>query len=138
MFRNRTLNNTINGIRDNAFRIVYCDRTSKLLRKDNKMIVDQRNLQAATTEFYKVKIHIAPNLIKELFPLRMHAYNLRFSYELEMENVKTVHYGTEFSWKLLSIRNQILPNFIRIFLKKLNLGSQKIVLAGSVKLTYIK
>ena len=46
-------------------------------------------------EAYKVKMGLAPQLVKELFPLSTHAYNLRFTYEFKLENVKTVHYGTE-------------------------------------------
>ena len=72
MFRNRTLNNRISRIHERAFRIVCCDETSsfrELLQKGNKMTVDQKNLQVATIGFYKVKMRIAPNLIRELFPL---------------------------------------------------------------------
>ena len=38
--------------------------------------MDQRNLHVLPTEFYKVKMGIAPDLIKELFPLSTHAYHL--------------------------------------------------------------
>ena len=38
---------------------------------------------------------IAPDLIKELFHLSMHAYDLRSSYEFKRENGKTVHYGND-------------------------------------------
>ena len=37
----------------------------------------------------------APQLIKELFPFSTHAYNLRSTYKFKLENVKTVHCGTE-------------------------------------------
>ena len=40
-------------------------------------------------------MYLAPQLVKELFPLRTHAYNLRSTYEFKLENVKAVHYGTE-------------------------------------------
>ena len=46
MFHNRTLNNGINRIHEQALRIVYRDKTSKfteLLQKDNAMTVHQRN-----------------------------------------------------------------------------------------------
>ena len=98
MFHNRTLNNRINRIHEQALRIVYRDKTSnftELLQKDNVVTVHQRNLQVLATEVYKVKMGLAPQLIKELFPLSTHAYNLRSTYEFKIENVKTVHYGTE-------------------------------------------
>lgn len=60
----------------------------------------------------------------------MHAYDLRSSSEMKVENVKTAH-DVQFSWKFGKSCQ------IRIFLKK-DLGSLKIILAGSVKLTYIK
>ena len=54
MFHNRTLNNGINRIHEQALRIVYRD-----------------------------------------FPVSTYAYNVRSTYEFKLENVKTVHYGTE-------------------------------------------
>ena len=38
---------------------------------------------------------IALDLIKELVPLSTHTDDLRSSYEFKVENVKSVHYGTE-------------------------------------------
>ena len=38
---------------------------------------------------------LPPQLVKELFPLSTHPYNLRFIYEFKLKNIKTVHYGTE-------------------------------------------
>ena len=98
MFHNRTLNNKINRIHERALRIVYRDKTSnftELLQKDNAVTVHQRNLQLLGTDVYKVKMGLAPQLVKEPFPLSTHAYNLRSAYEFKLENVKTVHYGTE-------------------------------------------
>ena len=98
MFHNRTLNNRINRIHERALRIVYQDKKSsfnELLRRDNTVTVHQRNLQVLATELYKVKMGLAPQLVKEIFPLSTQAYNLRSTYEFKLENVKTVHYGTE-------------------------------------------
>ena len=55
----------------------------------------QRNLQVLATEVYKVKMDLTPQLVKELFPLSTHAFNLRSTYKFKLENVKIVHYGTE-------------------------------------------
>ena len=98
MFHNRTLNNKINRIHEQALRIVYHDKTSnftEILQKDNAVSVYQRNLQVPATEIYKVKMGLAQQLVKELFPLSTHTYNLRSIYEFKLENLKTVHYGTE-------------------------------------------
>ena len=99
MFHNRTLNNKINRIHERALRIVYRDKTStftELLQKDNGVTVDQTNLQTLATEICKVKMDLAPQLVKELFRPHTHSYNLRSTYEFKLENVKTVHYGTEY------------------------------------------
>ena len=72
MFHNRTLNDKINRIDEQELRIVYCDKTSnftELLQKDNAVTVHQRNLQVLATEIYKVRMDLAPQLVKELFPL---------------------------------------------------------------------
>ena len=98
MLHNRTLNNKINRIHERALTIVYRDKTSnftELLQKDNAVTVHQRNLQVLATEIYKVKMGLVPQLVKELFPLSPHAYNLRSIYEFKLENIKTVHYGTK-------------------------------------------
>ena len=95
---NRTLNNKINRVHERALRIVYRDKTSnitELLQKDNAVTVHQRNLQVLATEIYKVKMGFAPQLVKEHFSPNTHTYNLRSTYEFKLENVKTVHYGTE-------------------------------------------
>ena len=98
MFHDRTPNNRINRIHESALRIMYRDKKSsftKLLQEDNTMIKHQQSLQALATEFYKGKRGIASDLIKKLLPLSTHTYNLGSSYEFKVENVKTVHHGTE-------------------------------------------
>ena len=98
IFHDRTLNNRLNRIYEGALRIVYRDKTSnftELLHTDNAVTVHQRNLQVLATEVYKVKMGLAPQLVKELFPFSTDECNLRSTYEFKIENVKTVHYGTE-------------------------------------------
>ena len=93
MFHNKTLNNRINRIHEQALRIVYRDKTpnfTELLHEDNTVTVHQRNLQIIATEVYKVKMGLAPQLVKGLFPLSTHAYNLRSTYEFKLENIKKV------------------------------------------------
>ena len=72
MSHNRTLNNRINRIHEQALRIVYRDKTSnftELLQKENAVTVHQTNLQVLATKVYKVKMGLVPQLVKELFPL---------------------------------------------------------------------
>ena len=79
---------------EQALRIVYFDKTSnftKLLQKEIAVTVHQRNLQVLASEVYKVKMSLAPQLVKEIFPFTIHAYNLRSTYEFKLENVKMVH-----------------------------------------------
>ena len=67
MFHNRTLNNKINRIHGRALRIVYRDKSSnfpELLQKDNAVTVHQKNLQVLASEVYKVKMDLAPQLLK--------------------------------------------------------------------------
>ena len=76
MFHNRTLNNKINRIHERALRIDYRDKTSnftELLQKENAITGHQTNLQVLATEVYKVKMGLAPQLVKELFPFSTHA-----------------------------------------------------------------
>ena len=94
---NRTLNGRINRIHEQALRIVYRDKTlsfTELLQKNNAVTVHQRNLQVLVTEFYKVKMGVAPQLVKECFPLIKYTIWDPFM-SLNLWNVKTVHYGTE-------------------------------------------
>ena len=71
------------------------------------MTVHRRYLQAPATVFHEVKLGIAPNLIKELFPLSRNAYDLKLCYEFKVEDMKTVHYvykslsfgGPKLLWK---------------------------------------
>ena len=57
----------------------------------------QRNLHILVVGFYKVNIGIDPDLIKEIFLLSTHAFELRSSYEFKVENLKAVHYDTQSS-----------------------------------------
>ena len=80
MFHHRTLNNRIDKICDKASSL------TELLQKDKTVTVHRRYLQAPATVFYEVKLGIAPNLIKELFPLSRHAYDLKLCYKFKVED----------------------------------------------------
>ena len=98
MFHSRKLNNRINHIHERALRLVYRDYTSsfdELLPKDNSFRIHHRNLQKLAIEIFKVKLGIAPQIMKNVFPLIDNPYNLRNETKFKSRNVHTVQYGIE-------------------------------------------
>ena len=80
MFHSRSLNNKRNSLHERALRITYGDRSSSfenLLKKDNPVSIHHRNIQALTTEMFKVKINIAPEIMKVFFAPKMSSYKFR-------------------------------------------------------------
>ena len=143
MLCNRTLSSRINRIHDRALRIVYRDKTprfSKLLQEDSAVIMHQMNSQVLIIEFYKAEISIDPDLLKEIFLLSIHAFELRSSYEFKVENMMAVHYGTEYLsfvglkiWEIKTLEIKYCQS-----LEERKKKTKKIVLADSVKFTYVK
>ena len=67
MFHNRDLNKKINYLREQALRITWKEKSSSfqdLMRKDNAVSIHHRNIQVLTTEMFKVKNNIAPEIMK--------------------------------------------------------------------------
>ena len=98
MFHSRKLNNRINHIHERALRLVYKDYTSsfdELLLKDNSFRIHHRNLQKLAIEIFKVKLGIAPQIMKNVFPIIDNPYNLRNETKFKSRNVHTVRYGIE-------------------------------------------
>ena len=65
---------------ERALRITYGDRSfsfEDLLKKDNSVSIDHRNMQALATEMFKVKTNAATKIMKELFAPKMSHYDLR-------------------------------------------------------------
>ena len=96
MFHSRKLNNKINQTHEEALRLVYQNNLSfsELLDLDNSVTVHQKNLQVLVTEIYKVKIAIAPEIMKDIFELQNSSYNLRSSCnQFRRENINAIHYG---------------------------------------------
>ena len=59
LFNNRTLNTKINLLHCRALKLVYQEETStfqELITKDKSVLMQHRNIQFLTIEFYKVKI----------------------------------------------------------------------------------
>ena len=106
MFHNRNLNNKINRIHERALRLVYQNNLSfsELLDLDNFVTVQQKNLQVLVTEIYKVKIGIAPEIMKDIFKLQN---------QFRGENTKIVHYGLQSVRYLGPKIWEFLPNNIK-------------------------
>ena len=98
MFHSRKLNNRINRIHERAIRLVYKDYTSsfdELLFKDNSFRIHHRNLQKLAIEIFKVKLGIAPDIMKNVFPIIENPYDLRNETKFKSRNVNTVRHGIE-------------------------------------------
>ena len=67
----------------------------ELLDKDHSVTIHHRNLQRLATEMYKIKNHLSPLLMQELFTEKVHQYDLRNKGSWETHNVRTVKYGSE-------------------------------------------
>ena len=98
MSHNRILNNKINKLHERALRIVYKNDTftfQELLDMDNSVTVHQRNLQKLATEMYKIKHHLSPLPMQEIFIENDSSHELRNNRNWEITKVRTVLYGTE-------------------------------------------
>ena len=97
MIHSRTLNNQIKGIHERALRIVYKDYAAsfdELLSRDGTVTVHKRNIQILATELFKIVNGDAPDILKEVFPLKdSKRYPLRSIFKTR--NVRSVNYGTE-------------------------------------------
>ena len=98
MFHSRKLNYPVNHIHERAIRLAYKDYTSffdELLFKDNSFRIHQRNLQNLEIEIFKVKLGIAPDIMKKAFPIIENPYDLRNETKFKSRNVNTVRHGIE-------------------------------------------
>ena len=117
MFHNRTLNNRINRLHERALRLVYKNSNcsfKQLLEKDKSFTIHERNLQKLGVEMFKIKNHLVPNLMAEIFPEHKSSHDLRNKRCWHNSNIRTVYYGKETisyrgpkTWELipLSLRN---------------------------------
>ena len=96
MFHSRKLNNRINHIHERALRLVYKDYTrtfDELLLKDNSFRIHHRNLQKLAIELLKVKLGLASEIMKNIFPIIENPYDLRNETKFKSRNVHTVRYS---------------------------------------------
>ena len=98
MFHNRTIKNKINKLHERALRLVYKNDDctfQELLEKDNSVTVHHNNLKRLAIEMFKIKNNQSPLPVQELFKKHTDLYDLRNKRCLEIENIRTVHFGTE-------------------------------------------
>ena len=99
MFHSRKQNHHINRIHERALRVVYKDYNSsfdELLEKDNSCNIHDRNLQKLVTEISKVKMNLAPEIMKEVFEIVEGSPNaLRNELKLKSRKIHCVRYGIE-------------------------------------------
>ena len=78
MFHSRNFTNRINHIHEKALRLVYKDYTStfdELLLKDNSFRIHHHNLQKLAIEIFKVKLSLAPEIMRNIFPIIENPYD---------------------------------------------------------------
>ena len=116
IFHNRTLNTKINKLHERALRLVYKNDTltfQELLELDNSCTVHERNLQKLATEMYKVKNHLSPLPVQNLFREQNTSHELRSERCWEVPRVRTVNNGTE-TIRFRGIKTwEIVPNEIK-------------------------
>ena len=98
MFHNRTLNNKINKLQERALRLVYPDERlsfEELLQMDNSMTIHHRNVQRLAIEMFKVKHHISPLPVRQIFGDSDIPHDLRNRRYWAQNNIRTVRHGTE-------------------------------------------
>ena len=98
MFHSRKLNNRINRIHERAIRLVYKGYTcsfDELLFKDDYFSIHHRNLLNIAIEIFKVKLGIASDIMKIVFPIIEYPYGLRNETKFKSRNFNTVRYGIE-------------------------------------------
>ena len=89
------MNARINRIHVQALQIVYNDYMSsfdELLTEDKSFTIHHRNIQTLAIEIYKVINNISPEIMKEIFVLKIYCmYNTREIFVTH--NVHTEYYG---------------------------------------------
>ena len=97
MFCSRKLNNRINRIHERALRTVYSDQSSsfdELLQKDGSVTIHVRNLQNLAVEIYKVVNDLAPEIMKEVFPIKK-CTRYPSKHVFQTRNIHSTKYGIE-------------------------------------------
>ena len=116
MFCQRSANTRINHLHERALRIVNNDNESTfedLLKKDNSVSINHKNIRLLGIELYKVKNNLSTHLMSEIFNLRNIDYNQRSQTDLKQGPVNTVNYGLKLLRYLAPKLWDIIPLEIR-------------------------
>ena len=73
---------------------------SRPVDKSNSVSIRHRDIKALTTEMFKFKNNIAPEIMKELFTPKMRPYELRNNNSFKRRRVNSLWHGTEFVFYL--------------------------------------
>ena len=99
MFHSGKMEHRINSIRKRALKLVYQDLPDltfqELLAKDKSVSIHQKNLQLLSTEIFKSKTGVSPELMNDIFHFEERPYNFRSDYTLERKQDHTVYHGSE-------------------------------------------
>ena len=96
MVNSRKQNLHINCIHERALRVVYKDHSSsfdELLEKGNSYKIHEKNPQKLVIEIYKMKMNLAPEIIREVFEIVERPYAFRNELILKSRKVHSVWYG---------------------------------------------
>ena len=95
----RRNSNIIRILHERCLRLIYNGKNSsyeELLTKDGSFSIRHRNIQALTTEFYKIKNGLSPELFTEIFARETEShYNLRRCNDFRISSIRTVYHGSE-------------------------------------------
>ena len=94
-------------------KIVYKDHKSsldELLKKDDSCKIHDRNLQKLVSEIFKVKMNLAPEIMKEVFEIVEVLYALRNELKLKSKKLTLLSMALKQHFLLLleSVKNQKL------------------------------
>ena len=98
MFCSRKQNHHISRIHKRALRVVYKYHNSSFvehLEKDDSCKINDINITKLVTEIFKVKMNLAPGIMKEVFEIVEDPYDLRNELKLKSRKIYSVRYGIE-------------------------------------------
>ena len=96
MLHSIKLNNWIDHIHERGSKLVYKDYNSFFDEfKDDFFRINHRKLQKLGIEIFKVEVGIAPEIMKNGFPIIENQYDLRNETKFKSRNDHTVWYGIE-------------------------------------------
>ena len=116
MFHSRILNTKINKLHERALRIIYKNSTStfeELLEKDGSLTIHDRNLRRLAIEMFKIKNHLSPQPVLDLFKERTINYQLRNERCWQLPRVDTVNFGKETLRYRGMLTWDLLPNDLK-------------------------